>query len=122
VQTDRQSHDQRAGRAPDIAGKLKALDQVHGGALLRRAAPRRSPHLAAPPRPPGRSKHTAFLVGEQGDIPGGPADNPVGQQRVAAAEGEPVPGRRAQRDAGHLGVQRTGRHQADAAAAGRSTG
>jgi hypothetical protein len=48
---------------------------------------------------PGSRQYTAFLVGEQVDVPGGPADNPVGQQRVAAAEGEPVSGRRSQRDA-----------------------
>jgi hypothetical protein len=71
---------------------------------------------------PAAGPDTAFLVGEEVDVARGPADNPVGQQRVAAAEGEPVSGRRAERDARHLGVQRRDWHQAEAAAAARSTG
>jgi hypothetical protein len=63
-----------------------------------------------------------LLVGEQVDIGGGPGDYPVGQQRVAAAQHEAVPGRRGQRDRGHPAVQVTDRHQAAPAAAARTCG
>jgi hypothetical protein len=46
----------------------------------------------------------------------------VGQQGVAAAQGEAVPGRRGQGDRGDPAVQITDRHQAAPAAAARSGG
>jgi len=70
----------------------------------------------------GDSFHAVFLVGEKVDVLGGPGDDTVRQQRVAATEREPVPGRRAQGDDSHPAVQIAERHQADAAAPPRSTG
>jgi len=69
----------------------------------------------------GGGLHAVFLVREQVDILGGSADHPMGKQRVAAAQREPISGRRAERDTGYLAVQPTDRHQAGIAAA-RSTG
>jgi hypothetical protein len=61
--------------------------------------------VGARPRHPARRA----LVGEQIDVLGGPGDDPVGQQRVAAAQRGAVPGRRGQRDGGDLAMQVTDR-------------
>jgi hypothetical protein len=45
-------------------------------------------------------------VGEEVDILGRPVHEPVGQERVAAAEREAVPVRHAQRDPGHANLER----------------
>ena len=66
-----------------------------------------------------------FLVAEQVDVLGGAVDDPVGDQGVAAAEGESVRSGGVQRDGGYLAVEFADRHQAalrGAAAAARRTG
>lgn len=52
-----------------------------------------------------------LVVGEQVDVLGWPVDDPVGDEGVAPAEREPVPGRGAQRDGGDLVVQFADRHR-----------
>jgi hypothetical protein len=63
-----------------------------------------------------------LLISRQIDVARGPADQPVRQQRITAAECAPVPGRRAQRNAGHLRVGAVTGIRPEAAAAARSTG
>jgi len=71
---------------------------------------------------PGGGLDAMLLVGEQVDILGDPVDDPVGDQGVAAAQREPVPRRRAQRDSRHLAVKVADGHQAAATATARRTG
>ena len=72
---------------------------------------------------PGRGPHTRLTVGEQVNVLGRPADHPVLDQGVAAAQGEPVPGGGPQRDDRHLTMQLIQRHQtARAEEAARSAG
>jgi hypothetical protein len=69
----------------------------------------------------GGRLYAVLLVGEQVDVLGGPGNDPVGQQGVAAQR-EAVLGRRGQGNGGELAVQVTDRHQVAPAAAARSGG
>ena len=89
----------------EAAGQVPAFHRVTG--ILQRI----------PDRPGGRL-HAVVLVGEQVHVLGGQADDPVRDQRVAAAQREAVLAGRAQRDDGHVTVEVIDRH----AGAGRLRG
>ncbi len=61
--------------------------------------------------PGGRGLDAVFLIGEQVDVLRRARRQAVGQQRVPAAQREPVPGRGRQRDGCDLLVQVADRHQ-----------
>ena len=70
----------------------------------------------------GGGLDAALFVAEDVDVLGEPVDDPVSDQRVTAAQGEPVRGGGAKRDGGYLAVELADRHQAalrGAAAAAR---
>ena len=58
----------------------------------------------------GRGLHTTLFVAEDVDVLGEPVDDSVGDQGVAAAQGEPMRGGGAQRDGGHLAMELADRH------------
>ena len=58
----------------------------------------------------GRGIHTTLFVAEDVDVLGEPVDDSVGDQGVAAAQGEPVRGGGAQCDGGHMAVEFADRH------------
>jgi hypothetical protein len=67
-------------------------------------------------------RDTELVVGDQDHVLGWAGDHAVGQERVAASQREPVPGRGGQCHAGDAAVQRADRHQATGVAAASSTG
>ncbi len=63
-----------------------------------------------------------LLVSEQVNVLGRPTDDPVREQCVTAAQGEPKARSRSQGNRRDPGMQITDRHQPDPAAAARRTG
>ena len=72
--------------------------------MSRRSAPKPAPRSAFSTAS-AAAVHARLLVGEQVDVGGEPVDDPVRHQGVTAAQSEPVPRGRAQRDRGHLAVE-----------------
>jgi hypothetical protein len=92
-----------------VAYALKDVRQFGRRALALGREPRslqRALHRA------GRRRDPVLLVREQVDVLGGPVDEPVRDQGVAAAEREPVPVGGPQRDRRDPPVQVVERHQA----------
>lgn len=87
------------------------MHKAAGVKALRSAASTASAAASTPP-----------YVAEDIYVLSGPLDDAVSDQRVAAAQSEPMRGGGTQRDSGHLAVEVADRHQIAAAAAACRSG